>query len=56
MNRIYLYKYYKLHVSDTRVTIETMDGFFRGTYYFTARMKGETKQSVIRFLKRIKAL
>lgn len=55
MNRLYFYKQYKLRVSSTRVIVENSQGFIR-TYYFTGRVKGETKESVVRYLKRLGVL
>lgn len=55
MSRVYFYKQYKLHVSSTRVIVECPGGVVR-TYCFTARMRGETKESVIKFLKRLKVV
>lgn len=55
MSRVYFYKQYKLHVSSTRVIVENSQGFIR-TYYFTSRMKGNTKESVVKFLKRINVI
>lgn len=55
MSRVYFYKQYKLYVSSTRVIVEYPRGVSR-TYCFTARMRGETKESVIKFLKRLKVV
>lgn len=55
MSRPYIYKGYKLHVGRTCVIVEDSRGFTR-VYYFTSRMKGKTKESVVRFLNRIKAI
>lgn len=53
MSRVYFYKHCRLHVSSTRVVVEYPECVFR-TYYFTARMRGKTKDSVVKFLKRLK--
>lgn len=55
MSRTYIYKGYELHVARKCVIVEDSRGFTR-LYYFTSRMKGNTKESVVRFLKRIKAI
>lgn len=58
MIRLYFYKEYKLHVSPTRVIVENLKPFPGSvkTYYFTPKMKGNTKESVVKFLKRINAI
>lgn len=58
MTRIYFYKQYKLYVSSTCVTVESPEPppFTVKTYYFTGRMKGNTKESVVKYLKRIDAI
>lgn len=55
MSRTYFYKGYELYVSRTCVIVEDSRGFTR-VYYFTSRMKGKTKESIVRFLKRINAI
>lgn len=55
MSRIYFYKNLTLYVSDTRVIVEHNGGFV-SCYYFTGRMKGNSKESVVRYLKRINVI
>ena len=58
MAKLYFYKQYNLYVSRTRVTVESLKPSPYGvkTYYFRPRMKGNTKESVVRYLKRINAI
>lgn len=55
MTRICFYKDLVLYVSDVNVIVEYQNGFSR-CYYFTSRMKGNTKESVVRYLKRINVI
>lgn len=55
MTSICSYKDLVLYVSDVNVIVEYQNGFSR-CYYFTPRMKGNTKESVVKFLKRINAI
>lgn len=55
MSRVYSYKNLTLYVSDARVIVGYNGGFIN-CYYFTPRMKGRTKESVVRYLKRINAI
>lgn len=55
MISVYCYKGLLLFVTNESVTVEYWYGFSK-CYHFTPRMKSNTKQSVVRFLKRINAI
>ena len=51
MTKICFYKDLVLYISDVCVIVEYRNGKSK-CYYFTSRMKGNTKESVVRYLKR----